>query len=80
MDIKKVKAEMKNLGVLHAKNGKRLTPYDCQEIDKKIFAIANTLCDAYDHTERVRQQTKIYTQLRGAFNKGWQEEYYKTVS
>lgn len=36
-------------------------------------------CDRVE-MERTAEQARIYKRLRGAFNNGWQAEYFATVS
>ena len=55
--------ELKIAGKEHFEAGKTLTPFECRDIDAKIFA-------AVRGTER---PAKEYAKLRGAFNKGFVE-------
>jgi hypothetical protein len=64
------KQEAKKAGEKHAEAGKQCTPYDCREIDAVIFAA----------TKNAKRPAKAYATLRDAFNRGWQETYFKIVS
>lgn len=63
------KAEMMEAGKQHAAAGGVLTPFDCRNVDAKIFA-------AMKHQER---PAKFYADMRGAFNKGWEQEFNRIV-
>lgn len=75
------KIEMMKLGAEHAKAGKQMTPHDCREIDAEIIAEAKIRTSHLtDYLDRITEQSRVYKQLRGAFNKGWQKEYFVMVS
>lgn len=61
--------EMFQAGEAHARAGKRCTPFDCQEIDKRLFAAMNS------H----ERPGAWYATMRGAFNRGWQAEYARSI-
>jgi hypothetical protein len=63
--------EAKEFGRQHARNGLKLTPFDCRIFDEDIISATRGL----DSTFRMRN----YNELRGAFNAGWNEEYIKMV-
>jgi hypothetical protein len=74
-------AEMKKLGEQHAINGLMLTPFDCQEIDNKIFEYSRAECaNIAEHMDREIARMRIYKKLRGAFNKGFTYKYAELVS
>jgi len=62
--------EAKQAGEKHALDGKKLTPYECQNFDAQIFMICR----------KSERPAKEYNKLRGAFNRGWQERYFSIVS
>ena len=63
--------EMQKLGAMHAERGGKLTPNECESVDKAIFKAIETM----DKFEGAR----FYNQMRGAFNKGWDKAYAAMV-
>lgn len=61
--------QLKDLGAEHFAAGKALTPFDCREIDAKLFAIAKS----------AERPGKEYAKLRGAFNKGFMAAHAAAV-
>jgi hypothetical protein len=64
--------EAKEFGRQHARNGLKLTPFDCRYFDDAVLSATRGL----DRLFRARN----YAEIRGAFNDGWNEEYFKMVS
>jgi len=62
--------DMTEAGKQHFYNNKKCIPSDCIDIDEKI------LKNAPD--ERLAR-CKFYSEMRGAFNNGWANEYFKSV-
>lgn len=63
------KQEMFRRGEEHAKAGRRCTPFECQQVDKELFAAMKTQ----------PKPAKWYAAMRGAFNRGWDAQYAKMV-
>jgi hypothetical protein len=63
--------QAKEAGVKHADAGKSCTPFECREFDLKVFAMIKPLS--------ALKQAKAYSNLRGAFNRGWQKRYFEIV-
>jgi hypothetical protein len=63
------KKEAYKMGIDHAANGLKLTPYDCREIDSVFLA----------ESKKHERPAKKYTNLRSEFNKGWQVKYFEIV-
>lgn len=61
--------EMFRAGEEHARSGKMCTPFDCQAIDKVLFAAMT----AHPHPGA------WYATMRGAFNRGWQSGYVRSI-
>ena len=64
------KTEMTQRGEAHAKAGKKCTPFDCQAIDKELFAASKTQ----------ERPFKWYAAMRGAFNAGWERGNFSLVA
>lgn len=64
------KNELMQRGSKHFADGKMMTPFDCQAIDKEIFAAVKT----------AERPFKLYAQLRGAFNKGWMKAHAQSFN
>jgi hypothetical protein len=61
------RAEMATRGAAHAAAGQPLTPFACQVLDRELL-------DAARLQER---PAKWYATMRGAFNRGWEAEYFR---
>ena len=66
-------AAMKSLGADHRAASRELTPFACQEIDAKLFAIINSEAEKFGLSGHDRSMFKLreYNRMRGAFNRGW---------
>ena len=64
--------EAKEFGRQHARNGLMLTPFDCRYFDEAVLSATRGLDRLF--------RTRNYSEMRGAFNAGWNEEYFKMVS
>lgn len=71
------KAEMIKLGASHFNAGKKLIPFDCIEVDAKLFAECKRQSQgSASNFEAATIQAGVYRQLRSAFNAGWMAEYH----
>lgn len=61
--------EMFRAGEEHARAGKMCTPFECQAIDKVLFAAMA------EHPH----PGAWYATMRGAFNRGWQSGYVRSI-
>lgn len=75
------KEEMTKLGADHFMAGKKLTPFECQEIDAILFAESKRDAAPSDCSmARACNRAKIYNALRGAFNDGWMRAYHASFN
>ncbi len=58
---------MAERGEKHARDGRELTPFDCQSLDRELFAAMKV------HA----RPAKWYATMRGAFNRAWEHEQFR---
>lgn len=74
------KQDMKLAGAAHFEQGKKLCPSDLIEIDKSILDFTRSECaHINDHMARQAARARMYSELRGAFNKAWNRAHCASV-